>query len=93
MTLHIVSKAPEQNSALNSCYRVAQPNDPILLIEDGVYALLSHLSESPTTQLFALKADVDARGLGSRAPASVQLIDDDGFVALTEQESNIQSWY
>jgi tRNA 2-thiouridine synthesizing protein B len=76
---------------LRSVLRVAPQGEPILLYEDGVYAavegpasggLLSEaLADHP---VYALKADLDARGLSAVADG-IQVVDYDGFVELVEE--------
>lgn len=84
--LHIVSTA----SALNSCLAVIQNNDVVLLIEDGVIAAI----QSPiySNQIYALKPDIEARGLLDKIASHIQLIDYSTFVDLTAQHHPIQTW-
>ncbi len=89
--LYTINKSPLMFGNLKSVLRVAPTGDPILLYEDGVYAavkgaasedlLAAAVADHP---LYALKADLDARGLVSLADG-VQVIDYDGFVELVEQ--------
>ena len=100
-TLHTVNKSPFTNNALSSCLKVCAQHDAILLIEDGTYgALLS----SPLTgefaalarngiTIYALTADVKARGLAEKMMQGVQLADYDCFVQLTIEHDRVQSWY
>ena len=37
--LHIVNKSPFDRNSLDSCLRLAKADSPILLIEDGIYAV------------------------------------------------------
>ena len=97
-SLHTVNKSPLVADALEQCLRAAMPGDAILLIEDGVYAAIpsspAHLACSAGgLKLYALQADIDARGLASRVPASVQRVDDAGFVALCCHYRKTCSWY
>ena len=90
MILHTISKSPLNNSAYSSCIRIAATDDAVLLIEDGVYALLATL---PDRAFYALQNDVEARGLSDRVPEQVKLIGYPEFVELTTQASAVQSWY
>ncbi len=91
--LHTVNKSPFLTTTLESCLRLAQPGSTILLIEDGVYALLSPLlNEYSNLSFYALAADVQARGLSDRLPAHIQLVDDQGFVQLTVEHDRVESW-
>lgn len=90
MILHTVNKSPFDHSALASCLHIATTEDAILLIEDGVYGILSAL---PERQFLALEDDVKARGLNDKLPDNVKLIDYPAFVELTTKASVVQSWY
>ena len=98
MTLHTVNKSPFGSSALSNCLRTVSQGDALLLIEDGVYGADSHQQDcwgpAPEgVQLFALKADVEARGLTGRVSDKVTLIDDGQFVDLVVDCDKSQSWY
>jgi tRNA 2-thiouridine synthesizing protein B len=76
---------------LRSLLRIAPAGDPILLYEDGVYAAAGGpatadlIAEAVGSHpVYALKADLDARGLSTVA-AGVQIVDYAGFVELVEQ--------
>lgn len=73
------------------------PGDPILLIEDGVYAVQGGnrfasmietiLKKNP---VFALQPDLSARGI-SVITNGVTTVDYEGFVELVEQH-HVNSW-
>ena len=99
--LYTINKSPLMFGNLRSVLRIAPAGDPILLYEDGVYAavggpasgelLAEALAGHP---VYALKADLDARGLTSRSDrvaTGVQVVDYDGFVELVEQH-NVVPW-
>jgi len=96
--LHMVNKSPFSNCALESCLRFVGDGDVLLLIEDGVYAatagtVKSDLVESALRNklaVYALQADVEARGL-DKMIEGVQLASYDDFVALLEVH-NCHSW-
>lgn len=99
MILHTVNKSP-QDPALNACLRVASSSSAILLIEDGVFAAIDTADQKAPIQqaltrhkVYALEADVKARGLTEKLAAGVELVDYAGFVALTEYYQTVQSWY
>lgn len=96
MILHTVNKAPS-NSSLAACLKVAAPDSAVLLIEDGVYAALRNAANIPDSlfqhRVYALEADVKARGLGAKLAPQIELVDYDGFVALATQYDCVQSWY
>jgi tRNA 2-thiouridine synthesizing protein B len=96
--LHIINKSPLTNSALESCLRVAQSGD-ILLIEDAVYAATSgNAFEGKMREamgrfkVYVLQPDLEARGLADRLIAGVLPVDYGGFVELTTTNKNCQSW-
>lgn len=96
--LHIINKSPLTNGALDSCLRVAQSGD-ILLIEDAVYAATSgNAFEAKIREamgrlkIYVLKPDLEARGLADRIIAGVSPVDYGGFVELTTTNKNCQSW-
>ncbi len=93
-TLHILSKSPDSSDCLDSCLAVIAPDDALILIADGVYAALSPYSERLTPlRCYALTADLAARGLDERVAAHCHAIDDAGFVELSTQYQNSQSWF
>ncbi len=96
--LHIINKSPLSNSSLDSCLRIAQSGD-ILLIEDAVYAATAGNAFEAKVRdamgrfkLYVLQPDLDARGLGDRIIAGIVPVDYSGFVELTTTNSNCQSW-
>jgi len=96
--LHIINKSPLTNCTLDSCLRVAQSGD-ILLIEDAVYAATSgNAFEGKIREamgrfkIHVLQPDLEARGLGDRIIAGVLPVDYGGFVELTTTNKNCQSW-
>lgn len=96
--LHIINKSPLTNAALDSCLRVAQSGD-ILLIEDAVCAVTSGNAFAEKIQavmgsckVYVLQPDLEARGLADRLIAGVSPVDYGGFVELTAANKNCQSW-
>ena len=96
--LHIINKSPLMNSSLDSCLRVAQSGD-ILLIEDAVYAATtgntfeSKIREAlGSFKVYVLNPDLEARGLADRIIEGVLPVDYSGFVDLTTTNKNCQSW-
>ena len=97
--LHIVNKSPYERNAFTSCLRLAGAGAGILLIEDGVYAAQGsgvHADQLEAAldkhAVYALQADVDARGMNDRLNPQVKLVDYDGFVNLTAEFDKVQSW-
>lgn len=97
--LHIINKSPLQNSALDSCLRVAKAGGEILLIEDAVYAATAGSAcegkirdAMANFKVYVLQPDLAARGLADRLLDGVNAVDYGGFVELTVANSNCQSW-
>jgi tRNA 2-thiouridine synthesizing protein B len=98
--LHIVNKSPYDRNAFETCLRLSLPGSAILLIEDGVYAARKPSSAADKLQqalenhpLYALQADLQARGLAAESLVDgIQLVDYDGFVKLTTEYDKTQSW-
>lgn len=97
--LHIISRSPFTSDALTSCLRLAQPGSVILLIEDGVLAAIKNSKISAVIteaaaryDVYALQADLEARGIKENVVADIQLVDYAGFVDLVAQHNPIQNW-
>jgi tRNA 2-thiouridine synthesizing protein B len=95
--LYTVNKAPLSANSLDSVLRVAQSGSPILLYEDGVYAVLPGARSADTVQaalakhpVYALDADLEARGV-AQVIDGIQVIGFDGFVELVEQH-DVAPW-
>ncbi|NMM10975.1 MAG: sulfurtransferase complex subunit TusB [Polaromonas sp.] len=97
--LHIINKSPFQTTTLDSCLRMAQPGNALLLIEDGIYAATegsaaeSRVRQACTTlKVYALQPDMDARGVTGKLIDGVTLVDYRGFVELALEHSTSHSW-
>lgn len=97
--LHIVNKSPLDRNSLDICLATAQPGGALLLIEDGVYAATSgNAAAGKLTQamgqlkVYALKPDLEARGMADRVLEGVNLVDYGGFVDLVTENATCQSW-
>ncbi len=98
MILHLVSKSPTQNDALDRCLSVINDQDQLLLLQEGVYAGIQHsdsLKKISTVKItvFALNDDVCARGLTNHWDSVIECIDYATFVTLTEKASKVISWF
>jgi tRNA 2-thiouridine synthesizing protein B len=95
--LHTINKSPFGNSSFETSSRFLQPGDPVLFIEDGVYAVQANnkftaalneiLKNNP---VYALAPDLNARGI-AEITAGVKSIEYEGFVELVE-EHQVNSW-
>jgi len=97
--LHIVNKSPYEKSALASCLAHATKGSAVLLIEDGVYAVVqggtveAELRQAMgRLELYALSADLEARGMKDKVIDGVKLVDYGGFVDLVAAHRTNQSW-
>lgn len=96
MILHIVNKSPYSHQILKECLRVCIKQGSILFIEDGVLAATDSplcqqlIIDHPQLNFYALKADIEARGLTTHEQISI--IDDEGFVELVVTHDSVQSW-
>jgi tRNA 2-thiouridine synthesizing protein B len=96
--LHIINKSPLSNGSLDSCLRVTESGE-ILLIEDAVYAatkgnaLEGKMREvMGKVKIHVLMPDLEARGLADRLIEGVSPVDYGGFVDLVAASKNCQSW-
>ena len=97
--LHTVNKSPFEHQALQTCLKFARQGSAVLLIEDGVYAAARDTAVSrqvqealKTVSVYALKPDVEARGMQHRVMDGVRLVDYGGFVDLVAEHNAVQSW-
>ena len=98
--LHIVNKSPYDRNSLDTCLRLARPDSAVLLIEDGIYAVLKNAAASDKVQqalsqhqIYALQPDLQARGINpDNMIDGISLVDYDGFVKLTTEYDKLQSW-
>lgn len=95
--LYTINKSPFENSTMETALRFIQPGDPVLFLEDGVYAVQAgnRFSETISSLLdknpvYALTPDLEARGIGS-VTNGVSGVDYGGFVDLVE-EHQPNSW-
>lgn len=98
--LHIINKSPFENTSFASCLQHALPNSNILLIEDAVLAAVANTACEKNIahgiqqhiSFYALKPDIEARGILDKITSHVQLIDYAEFVELTIKHHPIQTW-
>ena len=97
--LHTVNKSPFEHKALETCLKFARQGSAVLLIEDGVYSAARDTAVSQqvqealkSVQVYALKPDVEARGMQHRVMDGIRLVDYGGFVDLVAEHNAVQSW-
>lgn len=94
--LHTLMTSPFRCD-LSAMVRLFAPGDDVLLLQDGVLAALEGspalevLLNAPIS-LFALKEDLDARGLFGQISTSVTAIDYTDFVALVVKNPQQMTW-
>lgn len=94
--LHIVNQSPFDKPSLLQCLQQYSPGDCIIFLENGVYSLLpnhSMTNDLKEKECYAIRADVDARGLKNIADSQAKLVDYNDFVRLCTQYDLVQSWY
>lgn len=94
--LHIVNKSPYERNSLAAAAGHMKDGDTLLLIEDGVYAVVkggAAASELDGKTVSVLGADLAARGIGvDKLIDGVSVVDYAGFVDLVETTDKSQSW-
>jgi tRNA 2-thiouridine synthesizing protein B len=96
--LHIINKSALSNGSFETCLRVTESGE-ILLIEDAVYAATKgSVVEAKVREalgrikIHVLMPDLEARGLADRIIEGVSPVDYGGFVDLVAGNNNCQSW-
>ena len=98
--LHIVNKSPFEKNSLSSCIGLSKQGSSILLIEDAVIAARKgtefeeKLKEvMQDRKVYALGPDLEARAVAAeKVLEGVEIVDYSGFVNLTVEHENLQSW-
>ncbi|MFK5894277.1 MAG: sulfurtransferase complex subunit TusB [Pseudomonadota bacterium] len=98
--LHIVNKSPFERGTLNSCLKTSMEGCSVLLIEDGVVGAIKNSSYAdqiasamPAKQVYVLEPDLNARGFTKEDIIDgIKTVDYSGFVELTTENDNVQSW-
>jgi tRNA 2-thiouridine synthesizing protein B len=96
MILHTVNK---YSDCISACMSVADKEDAVLLLEDGVYAALDmddnrHFwaSISTVSRHYVLEADLAARGISDKMLARFNVVSWQDFVALSAESDKVISW-
>jgi tRNA 2-thiouridine synthesizing protein B len=97
--LHTVNKSPFERNSFDSCLGHAKAGSSLLLIEDGIYAVIKgsaasgKLKEASGISVYALGPDLKARGIGEdQIIEGVTVVDYGGFVDLVTRHDSVQSW-
>lgn len=99
MILHTVNKSPFERNALASCLEHVTEGAAVLLIEDGVYGAMigsrfsSQIEKAlAKVRIYALRQDIEARGIQGKIIDGVGLVDYGGFVDLVAERSPVIAW-
>lgn len=98
--LHSINKSPASSTALRTCLKSISEKSAIIFIEDGVYAALASFScginlsdNHPNMKYYALKPDIEARGLSlDKLNQQIEIIDYVGFVDLVADFDGLVAW-
>lgn len=98
--LHTINKSPFERNSLDSCLKFASAAASVLLIEDGVYAVLKGTSAEAQIKgalgnlnVYVLGPDLKARGFSEeRVIEGVKVVDYAGFVDLAAENDKVQAW-
>ena len=96
MVLHIINQSPFTHDAWKKCLQLMSGTDSLLLIEDAVLLLSNpnYLTNLPQpSHCYALRSDIEARGMQLKSNTHVQLVDFDGFVDLVANHDKTMSWF
>jgi tRNA 2-thiouridine synthesizing protein B len=100
-TLHTVNKSPFDRNSLDTCLSVTKTDSTVLLIEDGVAGAMQNTTASASisdamgkgVKFAVLGEDLSARGLpADRVMDGISIVDYAGFVQLSADHDNVQSW-
>ena len=85
MILHTINKP----GVLASCFDLISEKDAVVLLEDGIY--LSN--QIIPGKVYAIEADLLARGIKLSASNRIKVIDYPRFVELTIEASKTCAWF
>ncbi len=97
--LHTVNKSPFERNSFDSCLSHAKDGSSVLLIEDGIYAVIkgsqamSRIQDASGVSFYVLGPDLQARGISQdHVIDGVTVVDYGGFVDLVTRHDSVQSW-
>jgi tRNA 2-thiouridine synthesizing protein B len=98
--LHTVNKSPFEKNSFDSCLRLAKKGSAVLLLEDGVYAVIKGAAKEGQVnsalqelKLYVLGPDLKARGIAEdRIIDGITVVDYAGFVDLTAEHDKVNAW-
>lgn len=97
--LHTVNKSPFEKNSLVSCLEHIANGSAVLMIEDGVYGALNGSAVADKVKgamgkatIYALGADLEARGIADKVMDGIKVVDYAGFVDLACEHDKVQAW-
>ena len=97
--LHTVNKSPFEKSSFDSCLGYVLEGSVVLLVEDGVYAIVkggafeAKVNAAQGVNFYVLGPDMKARGINAdRVIDGVEIVEYAGFVDLAAEHSKVVSW-
>jgi tRNA 2-thiouridine synthesizing protein B len=95
-TLHIINKSASDSQLYRDCLDSLHKDDAIILIESAVYTACESgqntLGEAQVP-VYALKTDIQARGVLDKIHHQIEIIDDAEFVTLCCNHQKSVSWF
>lgn len=94
-SLHLINKSSFRSNSLADCLELLNPEDEILLLEDGVYCGLESnpLLNQNSAVLYAIDVDLSARGIDTdNLHPQVHIVGYQEFVGLSCKHHNSISW-
>lgn len=92
MILHIINRSPFTTNHLKNCLEVISPEDALLFMDDGVYALQGDLLKNLPFKIHAIEMDLQARGLNG-SNSSATLINYAQMVELVAKYPLSKTWF
>lgn len=87
-SLHTLSNP----SRIEHCLLALNAKDELLLLDDGIYLAISNKDLLPP-YTFGIRADAELRGLTSRIPNSLTLIEFSDFVQMCTKHDRVVNWF
>lgn len=88
MAIHLVQRA----HGLTPCLRAAADGDVVVLMGEGVNALLLDHPSYGALDCYACDTDVTQRGLHQQLPTNITLLSDDQLVVLCTEHTPVVTW-
>lgn len=94
MILHLVSRSPFENNALEQCLKLANNDDSIVLMGDGVLAAQHpQMTHATVKGIFAVADDLALRGVALTSNSPIKVITMNDLVGLTVEHASSHTWF